>query len=323
MIVEQSQSIVKEIGKVLVGKQDIIEKTLMAIYAGGHILLEDYPGVGKTTLALGLSKVLDLGFKRVQFTPDTMPSDITGFSLYNKDTGTFKFTMGAVDCNLLLGDEINRTSAKTQSALLEVMEELAVTVDGATYPVPKPFICVATQNPVGSAGTQPLPDSQLDRFMVRLSIGYPSTADQMDIIKARRYENPLDSVRPMITRDDLLAVQNYLDSITVSDAVLLYLTRLCEATRSIDLVELGVSPRGIIALSRMARACAIVRDRDYVTPEDVQEVFIDVCAHRLVLKPQARIESMTAESILREVLRNVKPPAMGAGARGRIEQPRR
>lgn len=323
MIVEQSQGIVKEIGKVLVGKQDVIEKTLMAIYAGGHILLEDYPGVGKTTLALGLSKVLDLGFKRIQFTPDTMPSDITGFSLYNKDTGTFKFTMGAVDCNLLLGDEINRTSAKTQSALLEVMEELAVTVDGATYPVPKPFICVATQNPVGSAGTQPLPDSQLDRFMVRLSIGYPSTADQMDIIKARRYENPLDSVRPMITRDDLLAVQNYLDSITVSDAVLLYLTRLCEATRSIDLVELGVSPRGIIALSRMARACAIVRDRDYVTPEDVQEVFIDVCAHRLVLKPQARIESMTAESILREVLRNVKPPAMGAGARGRIEQPRR
>lgn len=318
MIVEQSQGIVREIGKVLVGKQDVIEKTLMAIYAGGHILLEDYPGVGKTTLALGLSKVLDLSFKRIQFTPDTMPSDITGFSLYNKDTGTFKFTMGAVDCNLLLGDEINRTSAKTQSALLEVMEELAVTVDGTTYPVPKPFICVATQNPVGSAGTQPLPDSQLDRFMVRLSIGYPSTADQMDIIKARRYENPLDSVRPMITRDDLLAVQNYLDSITVSDAVLLYLTRLCEATRSIDLVELGVSPRGIIALSRMARACAIVRDRDYVTPEDVQEVFVDVCAHRLVLKPQARIESMTAESILREVLHQVKPPSMGAGARSRV-----
>ncbi len=318
MIVEQSQGIVREIGKVLVGKQDVIEKTLMAIYAGGHILLEDYPGVGKTTLALGLSKVLDLGFKRIQFTPDTMPSDITGFSLYHKETGTFKFTMGAVDCNLLLGDEINRTSAKTQSALLEVMEELAVTVDGTTYPVPKPFICVATQNPVGSAGTQPLPDSQLDRFMVRLSIGYPSTADQMDIIKARRYENPLDSVRPMITRDDLLAVQNYLDSITVSDAVLLYLTRLCEATRSIDLVELGVSPRGIIALSRMARACAIVRDRDYVTPEDVQEVFVDVCAHRLVLKPQARIESMTAESILREVLHQVKPPSMGAGARSRV-----
>lgn len=315
MIVEQSQNIVKEMGKVLVGKQEVVEKTLMAIYAGGHVLLEDYPGVGKTTLALGLSKVLNLQFKRIQFTPDTMPSDITGFSMYDKASGSFKFTMGAVDCNLLLGDEINRTSAKTQSALLEVMEELAVTVDGVTHPVPKPFICVATQNPVGSAGTQPLPDSQLDRFMVRLSIGYPSTNDQMNIIKARRYENPLDVVRPMISRDDLAAVQNYLDSITISDAVLLYLTQLCEATRSLDLVELGVSPRGIIALSRMARACAIVRDRDYVTPEDVREVFVDVCAHRLVLKPQARIESMTAEDLLREVLDTVRPPTLGVRAR--------
>lgn len=315
MIVEQSQNIVKEMGKVLVGKQEVVEKTLMAIYAGGHVLLEDYPGVGKTTLALGLSKVLDLNFKRIQFTPDTMPSDITGFSMYDKASGTFKFTMGAVDCNLLLGDEINRTSAKTQSALLEVMEELAVTVDGVTHPVPKPFICVATQNPVGSAGTQPLPDSQLDRFMVRLSIGYPSTNDQMNIIKARRYENPLDAVRPMISRDDLAAVQNYLDSITIADPVLLYLTQLCEATRSLDLVELGVSPRGIIALSRMARACAIVRDRDYVTPEDVREVFVDVCAHRLVLKPQARIESMTAEDLLHQVLDTVRPPALGVRAR--------
>lgn len=317
MIVEQSQSIVKEIGKVLVGKQEIVEKALMAVYAGGHILLEDYPGVGKTTLALSLSKVLDLDFKRIQFTPDTMPSDITGFSMYDKESGQFHFTMGAVDCNLLLGDEINRTSAKTQSALLEVMEELAVTVDGETHQVPKPFICVATQNPVGSAGTQPLPDSQLDRFMVRLSIGYPSTVDQMNIIKSRRYENPMDSIRPMINRDDLLAVQNYLDSITIADPVLLYLTRLCEATRDIDLVELGVSPRGIIALSRMARACAILRDRDYVTPEDVQEVFVDVCAHRLVLRPQARIESMTAEAILQTVLDAVEPPALGASARTR------
>lgn len=314
MIVEQSQNIVKEMGKVLIGKQEVIEKTLMAVYAGGHILLEDYPGVGKTTLALGLSKVLDLDFKRVQFTPDTMPSDITGFSMYDKESGTFKFTLGAVDCNLLLGDEINRTSAKTQSALLEVMEELSVTVDGNTYSVPKPFICVATQNPVGSAGTQPLPDSQLDRFMVRLSIGYPNTTDQMNIIKSRRYDNPLDVVRPMISRDDLLAVQKYLNSITISDAVLLYLTRLCEATREVDLVELGVSPRGIIALSRMARACAIVRDRDYVIPEDVQEVFLDVCAHRLVLKPQARIESMTAQDILRSVLNTVEPPSLGSHA---------
>lgn len=284
----------------------------MAIYAGGHILLEDYPGVGKTTLALGLSRVLDLDFKRVQFTPDTMPSDITGFSLYDKDTNQFRFTMGAVNCNMLLGDEINRTSAKTQSTLLEVMEELSVTVDGVTHPVPRPFICIATQNPVGSAGTQPLPDSQLDRFMVRLSIGYPSTEDQMNIVRARRYENPVESVRPMINRDDLLAVQNYLNSVTMADSVLLYLTRLCEATRNIDLVELGVSPRGIIALSRMASACAVLRDRDYVTPEDVQDVFVDVCAHRLVLRPQARIESVTAEDLLRTVLEDTPAPALGS-----------
>lgn len=314
MIIEQSRNIVREVGKALIGKQDVIEKTLMAVYAGGHVLLEDYPGVGKTTLALALSKALDLDFKRIQFTPDTMPSDITGFSLYDKRTEAFRFNMGAVDCNLLLGDEINRTSAKTQSALLEVMEELAVTVDGTTYPVPRPFICIATQNPVGSAGTQPLPDSQLDRFMVRLSIGYPSTENQINIIKSKRYDNPLDTVQPMISRDDLVAVQNYLDSITVADSVLLYLTRLCEETRRIDLVELGVSPRGIIALSRMARACAILRDRDYVTPEDVQEVFVDVCAHRLVLRPQARIESTTAEDILHSVLDSVRAPAMGFAA---------
>lgn len=314
MIIEQSRNIVREVGKALIGKQDVIEKTLMAVYAGGHVLLEDYPGVGKTTLALALSKALDLDFKRIQFTPDTMPSDITGFSLYDKRTEAFRFNMGAVDCNLLLGDEINRTSAKTQSALLEVMEELAVTVDGTTYPVPRPFICIATQNPVGSAGTQPLPDSQLDRFMVRLSIGYPSTENQINIIKSKRYDNPLDTVQPMISRDDLVAVQNYLDSITVADSVLLYLTRLCEETRRVDLVELGVSPRGIIALSRMARACAILRDRDYVTPEDVQEVFVDVCAHRLVLRPQARIESTTAEDILHSVLDSVRAPAMGFAA---------
>lgn len=317
MIVEQSRGIVKEVGKVLIGKQDVIEKALMAMYAGGHILLEDYPGVGKTTLALGLSKALDLDFKRIQFTPDTMPSDITGFSLYDKESSSFRFSMGAVNCNLLLGDEINRTSAKTQSALLEVMEELAVTVDGTTYPVPKPFVCIATQNPVGSAGTQPLPDSQLDRFMVRLCIGYPSTEDQVAIIKSRRYTDPFEDVRPQIGRDDLLAVQNYLDSITLVDEMLRYITRLCEATRAIDLVELGVSPRGAIALSRMARACALLRDRDFVTPEDVREVFVDVCAHRIVLRPQARIESVSASDILGDVLDSVDPPAMGTVARTR------
>lgn len=311
MIVEQSKAIVAEVNKALIGKQEVVEQALMAIYAGGHILLEDVPGTGKTTLALALSKCLDLDYKRVQFTPDTMPSDITGFTMLNRKTGEFEFNWGAVNCNLLLGDEINRTSAKTQSALLEVMEELAVTVDGVSHPVPKPFICIATENPVGSAGTQPLPDSQIDRFMVRLSIGYPSTADQVNILKAKRYANPLDDIKAKISRDNLLKIQNFLGNVQVADTVLDYIVRLCEQTRDMELVELGVSPRGVIALTRMARACALIRERDFVSPEDVREVFKATCAHRLALKPQARIESVTAEDILDQVMEIVPAPSMG------------
>ena len=298
MIVEQSNSIINEVSRALLGKRDVVEKALMAIYAGGHILLEDVPGTGKTTLALALSRALGLDFKRVQFTPDTLPSDITGFTMYDRDAGMFRFVWGAVNCNMLLGDEINRTSAKTQSALLEVMEERAVTIDGQTHPVPRPFVCVATENPVGSAGTQPLPDSQLD------------------ILKTRRYSNPLDDIKPMVARDDLLDIQNYLGNVQVADTVLDYIVLLCEATREDTLVELGVSPRGVIALTRMARACALIRERDYVVPEDVREVFTSVCAHRLVLRPQARIESITADDVLGRILAAVPAPSMGQ-VRGR------
>lgn len=311
MIVEQSRAIIAEVNKVIMGKQDVVEKALMAIYAGGHILLEDVPGTGKTTLALALSRVLDLDYKRVQFTPDTVPSDITGFSMYNRETHGFEFKWGAVNCNLFLADEINRTSAKTQSALLEVMEEGAVTVDGVAHSVPKPFVCIATENPVGSAGTQPLPDSQLDRFMIRLKVGYPSREDQIRILKAKRYVDPLDEVVPKVSRDDLLEVQNFLGNVQVSDIVLDYIVRLCERTREIDLVELGVSPRGIIALTRMARACALIHERDFVSPEDVREVFIPVCEHRLLLKPQARIESITGEDVLNRIMADVPAPSMG------------
>ncbi len=310
MIIEQSEQIMKEIKKVFIGKDNIIEKVLMTIYAGGHILLEDAPGVGKTTLALAFSRALGLTYKRVQFTPDTMPSDITGFSVYNKNTGEFDYKPGAADCNLFLGDEINRTSPKTQAALLEVMEEGSVTVDGVTHILPKPFICIATQNHYGSAGTQALPDSQLDRFMVCLSIGYPERENQVDILKSRRGIGDIDTVRAMIGKDDIREIQNYLYSIKMTDEILYYITDLCEATRKDDMVELGVSPRGAKALSNMARSRAILSERDFVIPEDVQAVFIDVCTHRLEMKPQAKIEGVTAEAVLREILRKVKAPSL-------------
>ncbi|MBP3360343.1 MAG: MoxR family ATPase [Clostridia bacterium] len=315
MIIEQSKQIIKEISKVIVGKNEIIEKALMTIYADGHILLEDHPGVGKTTLALAFSKVLGLDYKRIQFTTDTMPSDITGFSIYDPKEGGFKFEEGAVFCNLFLGDEINRTSAKTQAALLETMEERSVTIDGVRHELPKPFICMATQNPEGSVGTQPLPDSQLDRFMVRLSIGYPDSEQQVEIIKQRLYTNPLDEVLTVASRDDIASVQSYISMIRMTDDIIRYIVKLCEATRVHPMVERGVSPRGVLALARMSRACAIIRERDFVIPEDVRYVYKDVCAHRMVLKPQAKIENISADSILDRIMNEVQPPDMAFGKR--------
>lgn len=307
MIVEQSKAILAEVSKAFIGKNEIVKKVLMTIYAGGHILLEDCPGVGKTTLAVAFSKTLGLSSKRIQFTPDTLPSDITGFTVFNRETNHFEYRDGAANCQLLLADEINRTSPKTQSALLEVMEEHTVTVDGETHVLPSPFICIATQNPVGSAGTQSLPESQLDRFMICLSIGYPSLENQMRIINALRYSNPLSDVRPVTNAQNLLEVQNYLTSVRVADSVLSYAIRLCEATRVHPLVELGISPRGVSALVKMARAGAVLRERNYVVPEDVQSVFFDVCAHRLILRPQAQVDGITARDILAEILQQIKP----------------
>ena len=307
MIVEQSKAILAEVSKAFIGKNEIVKKVLMTIYAGGHILLEDCPGVGKTTLAVAFSKTLGLSSKRIQFTPDTLPSDITGFTVFNRETNHFEYRDGAANCQLLLADEINRTSPKTQSALLEVMEEHTVTVDGETHVLPSPFICIATQNPVGSAGTQSLPESQLDRFMICLSIGYPSLENQMRIINAQRYSNPLSDVRPVTNAQNLLEVQNYLTSVRVADSVLSYTIRLCEATRVHPLVELGISPRGVSALVKMARAGAVLRERNYVVPEDVQSVFFDVCAHRLILRPQAQVDGITVRDILAEILQQSKP----------------
>ena len=311
MIIEKSEEIISSIGNVIVGKTDVIRKVLMAVYAKGNVLLEDLPGVGKTTLALAFAKVLGLDFKRVQFTPDTMPSDITGFTVYNKETGMFDYKAGAIVCNLFMGDEINRTSPKTQSALLEAMEENAVTVDGVTHMLPTPFICIATQNPAGSSGTQPLPESQLDRFMVKLSIGYPDSAEQVEILRRRQSSDPIDSLAPVTDRDSIVEIQNYLGSVKVSDDILKYMVALCDATRDDPLIEYGVSPRGLIALSRMVRACAILEERDYVIPADVAAVFGDVCSHRIIMRPRAKLEGMSARAVLNEILNKTSAPAIG------------
>lgn len=309
MILEQSKQIIEEVNKAFIGKNDIIEKVLMTIYAGGHILLEDCPGVGKTTLAIAFSKVLGLSSKRVQFTPDTLPSDITGFTMFNRETNKFEYREGAANCQLLLADEINRTSPKTQSALLEIMEEGTITIDSETHILPTPFICIATQNPLGSAGTQPLPESQLDRFMVSLSIGYPTLENQMKIIRVQRYSNPLLDLKAVTDPHNIIEVQNYLTSVKIADPVLSYAISLCEESRRHSMVDLGISPRGVAALVRMSKANAVLKERNYVIPEDVQNVFCDVCAHRLVLRPQARVEGIAAREILTDIMDTVKPPA--------------
>lgn len=305
-----TEAILSEMKKVIVGKDEILKKVLMVILAGGHILLEDVPGVGKTTLALGLSKVMNLEYRRMQFTPDTLASDITGFSVYNRETGGLEYKPGAALCNLFLADEINRTSAKTQAALLEVMEEGGVTVDGVTHKTPDPFICIATQNPLGSAGTQKLPDSQLDRFMARLSMGYPDLKSQVNIVKQRQTADPMRTVRPLVGAEHINAMKKAVRRVRMEDEIIEYAATLCEKTRTAESVEQGVSPRAVLALVQMAKAHALVDGRDYVIPQDVKDVFIDVCAHRLILTARAKIRKETEAQILRDILNEVKPPTI-------------
>ena len=293
----------EEAEKVIKGKRSVLEKVLMCILAEGNILLEDVPGVGKTTLALTFSKILGLDYRRIQFTPDVMPSDVTGFTMYDKESGQFKYREGAVvQCNLLLADEINRTASKTQSALLEVMEEKQVTVDGQTYALQNPFIVLATQNPAGSAGTQMLPQAQLDRFLVRLSMGYPDVAMQVEILKDRQKENPIDNIKNVVSKDDIIRLQEQVTEVYTSDEVLHYMSRLAEATRTSTMISLGISPRGVLALNRMAKANAFVKGRDYVVPSDIRDVFIDVCAHRITVSAKGRIAEKSAEEILAEIM---------------------
>ena len=307
---KQAAKIIKEVKKAVIGKDDILIKVMEVILSGGNILIEDIPGVGKTTMALAFSKAMQLDCKRVQFTPDVMPSDITGFSIYNKATGKFEYKEGAGLCNLLLADEINRTSSKTQSALLELMEERSVTVDGVTHKCPAPHIVIATQNHVGTAGALPLPESQMDRFTVRLTMGYPKVEDEIMLLKDRQGVNPLDNVETVATAYDIIEMKQKVENIYRHDEIFSYIARLMKATRENDFIKIGVSPRGALALSNMAAACAFLHKRDYVIPEDIKQVFVDVCAHRLVMNPQARISNVSSADILEDILRQVPEPSI-------------
>lgn len=301
--------ILEQMQRVIIGKRAVVEKVLMAVLADGHILLDDVPGVGKTTLAVALGRVLGMQYHRIQFTPDVLPSDIVGFSMYDKESGSFRYMPGVVNStNLLLADEINRTSSKTQSALLEAMEERQVTVDGQVHPLPAPFLVIATENHVGAAGTQLLPHAQLDRFLVRLTIGYPDFESQMEILRDRQTKNPLDSVRQVADCAQIQQKQREAASVTMKDEILAYITRLSMASRQHPMVELGISPRGAIAVGRMARACAYVRGRDFVIPEDVREIFADVCAHRILLSQKAKAARLTERQVLEQLLEETALP---------------
>ena len=305
---EKITQLQKELETIIKGKKAVTDKIIMAVLARGHILLEDVPGVGKTTTALALSRLMGMDFNRIQFTPDVVPSDVTGFTMYEKQTGQFMYRPGAVMCNLLLADEINRTSSKTQAALLEVMEEGRVTVDGETHEVPQPFVVLATENPVGSSGTQMLPESQLDRFMVSLSMGYPDHQSLVELLRDRQKVNPLELARTVITREEVLKLQSEVQDVYVADEVLDYIAKLAEATREHEMIVLGLSPRGTLALCRMAKAAAYMSARDYVIPKDVQTVFKDVAAHRMVLDSRARYQEKSAREILDEILAEVPQP---------------
>ena len=279
--------VVAQVKKAVVGKDDVLAKVLLAILARGHILLEDIPGVGKTTMALAFSKALALRYNRVQFTPDVMPSDITGYSIYNKATGQMEYQPGAVLCNLFLADELNRATSRTQSALLEAMEEGQVTVDGQAHPVPQPFLVIATQNPTGASGTQPLPDSQLDRFMVRLSMGYPDPEDELELLHRKQGGNLLDHVEQVLDHQGLEDLRLQTDRVFLGQPVADYMVRLIGAARSHPMILQGGSPRATLALAAMSKAMAFVLGRDYVIPEDVRRVFQDTVAHRIILSPRA------------------------------------
>lgn len=307
-LLTNAQRILSQVRRVVVGKNRVLTWVLAAILAKGHILMEDIPGVGKTTMALAFSRTLGLAPNRVQFTPDVLPSDVTGYSILDQASGEMVYQPGAVLCNLFLADELNRATSRTQSALLEAMEEGQVTVDGVTHRLPQPFVVIATQNPTGAAGTQPLPDSQTDRFMIQLCMGYPAPEDEVAMVNARQGDDPLRSLRPVVTPQELLAMQEAVAQTYVSQEVVAYVVGLIHATRNDPLLTRGASPRATLAVVAMAKSIARLRGRDYVIPKDVQEVFTQTVAHRLELSAKAGQREIG--EVLQAILQEVPAPRL-------------
>lgn len=305
------RQVLDQVNGIILGKEREVKEIMTAFLANGHILLEDIPGVGKTTMAIAFSKSMALDYRRVQFTPDVLPSDLTGFSIYRREDEQFVYRPGSVFCNLLLADEINRTSPKTQSALLEVMEERHVTVDGVTRSVGDPFFVIATQNPTGSAGTQYLPQAQVDRFMIRLSLGYPDFENELAMAKEGGNAGQRMAIRPVLSREALLQAQKDVENVYMKDEVCRYLLKLITATRQHPEILIGASPRATIALVKMAKAWAWMDGRDYVTPADVCSQFPYVVSHRIVLKPTLQTESADTSAVISQILEKVKKPSLG------------
>jgi MoxR-like ATPase len=304
-------SAVSAIETVIVGKHNEIVLLMTALLGGAHVLIEDVPGTGKTSLAAALSRVTGLDFNRAQFTPDVMASDITGFNIYNRQKESFEFREGLVMCNLLLADEINRASPKTQSALLEAMEENRVTVDGVTYDVPDPFMVIATQNPTGYVGTYPLPEAQLDRFAFKLSMGYPSKNEEVGILRARRGENPMEKLASVVTAEDLRAARAAVTQVRVDESLYTYIVSLVAATRQHKALSLGASPRASVALMHLAQAYAYLRGRDYVIPDDIAALYVPTVAHRVQLTQESKLSLLSVRDVLNEILRATDVPYLG------------
>ncbi len=305
---EYMVQVAKAVEKVIVGKPQAVRLAVTALFAGGHLLIEDIPGVGKTTLAKSLARCISGSFKRIQFTPDLLPSDVTGVTVFNQKTGEFEFRPGAVFANIILADEINRATPRTQSALLEAMEEAQVTVDGMTHPLPRPFFVIATENPIERHGTYPLPEAQLDRFLMQVQLGYPQPDEEATILQQQAVTHPLEQLQPVVDSRTVLHIQRQGRMVKLIPALRRYIVQLVTATRQHPAVELGASPRGSLGLMRAGQAWALLHGRDFVTPDDIKAVAVAVLAHRLILKAEAQIRHLTAEHIVREILASVPAP---------------